>query len=214
MSAPLRRRGRGGQGGHEPRARIRTRAIRAVELSVRGWSQHRIAADLGISQAAVSKLLARVEGRELRDLVETLDRHRARQTLRLEHQYAEAMAAWEASKADTTRKRQRKSQGGGAGAGATVSELVVENQNGDPRYLETARKAMADLWKIWGLEAPKAIDVRTPDPYAGMTEEALLEELARYSRLLGAPMSAVPDATNPDSSVDAQSQEVDDAEPA
>ena len=83
-----------------------------------GWSQHRIAADLGVSQAAVSKLVKRVEGGVLRDLVETLDRHKARQTLRLDYQYTEAIAAWEASKADTTRKRQRKSQGGGRGAEA------------------------------------------------------------------------------------------------
>ena len=79
------RRGRGGQGGHEPRMRIRAREIRALELVIRGWSQHRIAADLGVSQAAVSKLLARVEGRELRERVATLDRHRIRQTLRLDH---------------------------------------------------------------------------------------------------------------------------------
>ena len=62
---PRRRRGRGGKGGHEPRARIRTRELRAMELTVLGWSQHQIAADLGVSQAAVSKILARVELRVL-----------------------------------------------------------------------------------------------------------------------------------------------------
>ena len=184
MTVLTRRRGRGGQGGHEPRARIRTREIRAVDLVVLGWSQHRIATDLGISQAAVSKLLKRVEGRAARDLVDALDRHKARQSLRLEHHYTESMTAWEASKGDTTRKRQRKSQGGGRGAEATVAEVVVENQHGDPRYLEAARKALADLRRIWGLDAPKAIDVRAPHPFASMTEEALREELARSARLL------------------------------
>ena len=43
-----RRRGRGGQGGHDPRARIRTRELRVMELTVVGWSQHQIAADLGV----------------------------------------------------------------------------------------------------------------------------------------------------------------------
>ena len=147
MSQSSRRRGRGGQGGREPRMRIRTRELRAMELAVLGWPQHRIAVDLGISQAAVSKLLKRIEGRVLRELAETIERHKAGQTLRLEHQYAEAMRAWEESKADTTRKRQRKTHGGSGGAGATVAEVVVENQHGDPRYLEVARKALADVRK-------------------------------------------------------------------
>ena len=86
MSAtPRRRRGRGGQGGHESRARIRTRERRAMELTVIGWSQYQIAADLGISQAAVSKILKRAEIRVLRELTALVERHKARHTLRLEH---------------------------------------------------------------------------------------------------------------------------------
>jgi hypothetical protein len=187
MSAhPRHRRGRGGQGGHEPRARIRTRELRALELATLGWSQHRIAADLGISQAAVSKLLRRVETRVLRELIDLVDRQKVRHTLRLEHLYAEAMGAWEQSKTDTTRRRQRKTEGGTGGASASVAEIVVENQHGDPRYLDEARKALADHRKLWGLDAPHQLDVRaTRDTYEGMTEEALREELARQTHLLG-----------------------------
>ena len=196
MSAPpRRRRGRGGQGGHEPRARIRTREVRALELTVIGWSQHQIAADLGISQAAVSKLLKRIETRLLRELVETLQRQKARHALRLEHLFAEAMGAWEHSKADTTRRRQRKTQGGLAGAGATVAEVVVENQHGDPRYLDEARKALADHRKLWGLDAPQKVDLHASrDPYAGMTEEALRAALVRQTQLLGLADPTVVDA--------------------
>ena len=61
------RRGRGGQDGHEPRARIRTRERRAMELTALGWSQYQIAVDLGVSQVAVSKILTRVEGRVAHD---------------------------------------------------------------------------------------------------------------------------------------------------
>ena len=181
-----RRRGRGGQGGHEPRARIRTRELRTMELTVLGWSQHQIAADLGVSQAAVSKILNRVELRVLHELTAMVERHKTRQTLRLEHIFAEALRAWDQSKADTTRRRQRKSEGGPGGAGATVAEIVVENQHGDPRYLEQARKALADHRKLWGLDAPQRVDLRTPrNPYDGMNEEALRDELAKQTRLLG-----------------------------
>jgi hypothetical protein len=55
-----------------------------MELTVLGWSQPQIAADLGMSQAAVCKLLKRVETRLLRELAETVQRQRARQALRLD----------------------------------------------------------------------------------------------------------------------------------
>ena len=199
MSLPPRgRRGRGGQDGHDPRARIRTRERRTMELTVLGWSQHQIAADLGVTQAAVSKILDRVERRVLRELIATVERHKARHTLRLEHLFAEAMRAWDQSKADTTRRRQRKSEGGPGGPGATVAELVVENQHGDARYLEEARKALADLRKLWGLDAPQRVDLRASrNPFAEMTDDALREELTRQSRLLvvGGPISAAPPLT-------------------
>jgi hypothetical protein len=199
MSGPRRRgRGRGGQGGHDPRARIRTRELRAMELAVLGWSQPHIAADLGISQAAVSKLLKRIETRLLRELAETVQRQKARQTLRLEHLFAEAMRAWNESKADTTRRRQRQTQGGD-GAGATIAELVVENQHGDPRYLDEARKALADQRKLWGLDAPQKVDFHASrDPYEDMPEEALRAELARQTQLLGLPTPIVIDAGTTD----------------
>jgi len=179
------RRGRGGQGGHEPRARIRTRELRVLELDIQGMSQHDIAAEVGVSQAAVSKILKRVSLRLYGEQLETLDRQKVRHTLRLESLFREAMRAWEASKADATRKRQRKSEGGSGGSGATVAELVVENQHGDPRYLEQARKALADHRKLWGLDAPQQVDLRTPrNPFDDLSEEALREELQRQVGLL------------------------------
>jgi len=156
-----------------------------MELSVLGWSQHQIAADLGVSQAAVSKILKRVELRVLHELMAVVERQKARHTLRLEHIFAEALRAWEQSKADTTRRRQRQTQPGSGGNGGTVAELVVETKHGDARYLDEARKALADHRKLWGLDAPQKIDVRASrNPYEGMTEDALRAELAKQSRLL------------------------------
>jgi predicted transcriptional regulator len=62
-------------------------------LTVLGWSQHQIAADLGVSQAAVSKILRRAEERLLRDLRAVAERQKVRHTLRLEHLFAQAMQA-------------------------------------------------------------------------------------------------------------------------
>ena len=109
MSLPPRgRRGRGGQDGHDPRARIRTRERRTMDLTVLGWSQHQIAADLGVTQAAVSKILNRVERRALRELTATVERHKVRHTLRLDHIYAEAMRAWEGRPINRTLRAQQR----------------------------------------------------------------------------------------------------------
>jgi predicted transcriptional regulator len=185
---PRRTPSRGGKGGWEPPARIRARERRAMELAVLGSTQHEIATVLQISQPAVSKLLARADERALADLSSRVERQKVRQTQRLERVFAEAMQAWERSKADTTKRRQRQSAGdGGTNTGPgnhTVAEVVVETKHGDPRYLETARKAMGDLRSIWGLDAPQQVDISRADPYAGLTEAELLERIAEQDALL------------------------------
>ena len=188
MKAPTKRRtaSRGGKGGWEPPARLRARERRAVELAVQGSSQHAIAAELHISQAAVSKLLKRADDRVLQELSDRVERQKVRQTQRLERLFSESMTAWEKSKADATRRRQRKSGSdvGVHAAGQTVAEVVTETQHGDPRYWESARKALTDLRKVWGLDAPTQLDVTTHDPYAALTEAQLLERLAEQDSLL------------------------------
>jgi DNA-binding CsgD family transcriptional regulator len=185
MSTLHRQRGSGGQGGHEPRARIRLREARVLELSVRGWSQAQIADDLGVTQAAVSKILARLDRRQLREQAETVGRQKAQQSRQLDHLYAQAIGAWDASRTDSTVRRQRQTHAAG-GAGTTVAEIVTEPQHGDPRYLAEARKALADRRKLWGLDAPQQVDVRASrNPYDGLTDDALREELGRQTRLLG-----------------------------
>ena len=196
--------GRGGQQGHEPRARIRARELRVLERSVQGWSQRRIAAEEGISQAAVSKILIRAEGRMLRDLTAVVAQQKARQTLRLEHLYRESLQAWDESKGDATRRVQRKTQPGPGGTGSTVAELVVETQHGDPRFLDVGRKALADMRTLWGLDAPQKLDVRaTQNRYEAFTEDALRTELARQHQLLtGSTMQGPPPAPRPKEDAD------------
>ena len=35
-------------------------------------------------------------------------------------------------------------------------EIVSDDSFGDPRYLETARRALADIARVWGAEATEA----------------------------------------------------------
>lgn len=178
---------RGGRGGFEPRARIRAREQRVVALAIQGWTQHAIASDVHVSQAAVSKILARVDERLLQELSARVERQKVRQTQRLEHLYAEALHAWEQSKADATRRRQRQSDAAGSnGGGQTVAEVVVETKHGDPRFLDEGRKALADLRKLWGLEAPQRADVRVGRAaFENLSDEELLQRIGQQDELLG-----------------------------
>ena len=83
---PRRGRAHGGQGGAEPRARVRLRALQVLERTLAGESQTQIAAALKISQVAVSKILRRLEDQLCREAAQTLERQRARHLLHFANQ--------------------------------------------------------------------------------------------------------------------------------
>jgi len=57
--------------------------------------------------------------------------------------------------------------------------------HGDPRYLEEARKTLADLSKLYGLEAPRRVELRAVRaPFSDLSEEQLLSQLAEQRALL------------------------------
>ena len=159
-----------------------------MELAIEGWTQHEIAADLHVSQSAVSKILQRADERVLQELTATVQRQKVRQTQRLERVIREATRAWEQSKGDATRRRQRKSEGDGESAGAhTIAEVVIDTRHGDPRYLDAIRKALADVRKVWGLDAPALVDVTDRRrPFDHLSEAEILAALAEQQTLLDA----------------------------
>jgi hypothetical protein len=79
--------------------------------------------------------------------------------------YQQAIHAWQHSKDELLRRRQRKTDGG-SGDGTTVAELMSENRFGDPRYLDEARKALADSRKLWGMDAPERMAIEASTPFA------------------------------------------------
>lgn len=174
---------RGGRGGAEPRARVRLRELQVMEHTLEGRTQHEIARELGISQPAVCKILQRIEDRLLADVAWKVERHRARQTMRLEFIYGEAVRAWKASKQEMLRKRQRQT-GAAAGAGTTMAEVTSEHRHGDPRFLDEARRALQDLRALWGIDAPERISIDATTHLASMSDEAVEAELMRQLAML------------------------------
>ena len=157
-----RRRTRGGQGGAEPGLRIRRREHEVLELTTTGLDQYAVARRLGITQSAVSQILTRVDQRWATENLAYVHRQKAAAARKLDRVYREAMHAWEASKTHKTRRRQRKTDGTGGRPGHAMAEVVVEDSHGDPRYLDTARRALADRDRLWATPAPAASDAEAP----------------------------------------------------
>ena len=78
---------------------------------------------------------------------------------------------------------------------------MSENRFGDPRYLDEARKALADSRKLWGMDAPERMAIEASTPFASMTDEALEAAIARQTRLLqqseAAAVTPVPSTNQP-----------------
>lgn len=174
---------RGGKGGVEPRLRIRAREQRTLDLHLSGHSQHEIARELDVSQAAVSKILKRIEGRFANEIAASFKHLRARQLFRLEHLYAESLKAWRRSvTTDNVRRRQRKTEA--ATGGGQLVELVSENSHGDARYLDVARRILADQREVLGLNAPTTLAVDLTASLRNLSQAELTARLTKQETLL------------------------------
>ena len=107
-TGPPRRTPRGGKGGAEPRSVIRGREHQVLTLTEEGWRQEAIADHLGITQAAVSKILRRVDERALRVVADQVAYRKMRGARHLEYLSREGRWGWEQSKQGRVRRRQTK----------------------------------------------------------------------------------------------------------
>jgi predicted transcriptional regulator len=140
------------------------REHRAWELRIREhMTQAEIASELGIDQATVSRLLARAARARLEDKRQLIETQIAEQFDRLDHIFAEAMRAWEASKEPTKLVAKRMSRAADSSSDERPRDeditTRVEDQDGNTRYLDTAMKALGDLRKLLGIDAPSRVEL-------------------------------------------------------
>jgi hypothetical protein len=164
------------------------RERRAWELRQQCWTEERIAAELDIAQSTVSVILRRVEKRFAQQFVSLAEQVKASQSAQLEHIAFEAMQAWERSKLNAETRRTVTEQVSLKGEEETLDDeglpirrkkavvpavketttFTSEGQCGDPRMLEKAINALADIRSIWGLDAPKKTDVTSGGEAVGV----------------------------------------------
>src|SRR4051794_24543124 len=140
------------------------REHRAWDLRIREHlTQAEIASALEVDQATVSRLLLRASRARLGDMRELIDIQIGEQYDRLNYIYTESVRAWEASKEPSklVAKRMSRIAGGAADDGPRDEDIMtrVQDQDGNTRYLETAMKALADLRKLLGIDAPSRVEL-------------------------------------------------------
>lgn len=128
-----------------PKEVARQREDAAWELRQKGWTQQKIADELGITQTGVYRALRRAEARVLKRMGDRIAGIKATQHAQLEHVIMEAMSAWERSKADVKTIKVTKDGDGGK------IEKTLRTTPGNPQFLSEARGAMADVRKLWNI---------------------------------------------------------------
>ncbi len=173
----------------QTRCVLRERELRALELAARGWNQTQIGEELGIGRSAVSKMLYKTEQKLHQMLKDKGEAIRAKQTFFLEEIHRASMQAWASSKLDATSEKVTTDDKG------QRTEKTRRDQCGDPRFLDQARGALADIRKIWGLDEQRdgqgggtsvRIEVTFTDDFFGKTviDVPAAKELAEHGPLL------------------------------
>lgn len=142
------------------------REQKAWELRQQCYSQARIAEELGVSQQAVSKMLARAGKKLAGEFKNRAEAIKAEQTMMLEEMIHEAKLEWERSK-NPIEKTSTKSGMARLDKDGCIHDLpnevtaTIEHRLADPRYMAEIRGALSDIRKIWGVEAPAKTEVET-----------------------------------------------------
>lgn len=146
----------------------------AWALRTKGWTEHRIAAQLEVSQPTVSRWLRQIAQRVLRDLDEEARTELVILLGQLHHVADEALQAWERSKKPKKRGSQRTGgKGSKDGKPESTSTTEVIERDGDPAFLATYHATFDRIVKLLALEdrfRPKLAD----DEERGLTLAATL----------------------------------------
>lgn len=161
------------KGAENPEFERLERRKRVTDLYLKGWSQHRIAKEVGVSQVTVSNDITAVRDEWLALAIVNLDEKKALEIARIDHLEEVAWQAWERSvgtvekrkKGEVKELRSVQVEGesslkkGGRGKPKfeerleptkVIDETLSTDQAGDPRFLERVSWCIEMRLKIMG----------------------------------------------------------------
>lgn len=136
---------------------IEQRRQSVASLFLRGWTQSAIAHELKVSQPTISGDLKAIR-REWRDSrIRDFDEAVVVELKKLEVVEREAWAAWERSRQPLETSRIVQGETG------KHLEKTVQQQVGNPRFLDQVQKSIAGRRSLLGLDAPVRVAPTSPD---------------------------------------------------
>ena len=132
------------------RLAARPRNMELYGRFVAGESQKALSEAYSITPQRVGQIIAKMDAEALEKMAAKRMLMKARQTRQQEHIYAEAMAAWERSKADAVTIQETTGEDG------DKTTTTTKGQSGDPRFLDQANRALDSIGKLWGLHVVPA----------------------------------------------------------
>ncbi len=165
---------------------------------LQGWSQRKIAAELGLSKRQIAWDLEAIQNQWHKDTAIALDEHKIKVLAELDELKKEAHKAWERSqvdfKATTISGKTVKVEIIDPKTGAMHTEeklrptgqvVHTETRPGDPRFLDQVNKCIERRCKLLGLDAPAKQEhtgkdggpILISDQFKGWTKE----DIAKYA---------------------------------
>jgi predicted transcriptional regulator len=135
---------------------------RAWDLRVKGRTHQSIADELEVERSTVSKMLSRLSHKAKKELLDDVVAEKVSQITRLHYMIEELLKAWDRSKEANKIVTKKQAQGIPGEGGKQDNKMIVidaseisikmSDTDGDPRYLDLAMKAMAEIRKVMGMD--------------------------------------------------------------
>ena len=150
-------------------------------------TQTEAAAELGVHANTLRRYWQRLARTLHTDLADHVAEVRVGQTVALRHVASEALTAWQGSRGEQVVVHRRETRDG------EYRETTTTTSHGNAAYLTAAMKALEDVRKIWGADAPKQVVVDAQ--VTATTPQAKLEQIGlRMQELIPAIDAVVVDA--------------------
>jgi hypothetical protein len=173
--ATLRRKGHLGRSDPATRGQPTPEHLAIYADYISGKSLDFVAAKYGCHKSWVSAITRKVDRWLVPQFMGDIREIKCQHTERLLHIVCEAMGAWERSKQPKVRISHKRGEDGKL----TVDGITREPQAGNPTFLATAMKALEDIRKVWGADAPVRVEVDGEIRVAGRSLEEARAELAQ-----------------------------------
>lgn len=131
--------------------------LRLTELYLKGWSQRRIADELGTTHQLVYYHLKKIRAEWKAEALQNIDELQSRELAKLDKLESTYWEAWDRSVLNSERKSER-TKTLDDGKQEFTQEIVTEGRDGNPAFLAGIERCIERRCKLLGLDAPVKLE--------------------------------------------------------